>query len=487
MKRFIEGEDRSQATLFPEHLEDYIAEDNAVRVIDAFVERLDLEGLGFKAVPAETGRPGYRPSVLLSIYIYGYMNRIQSSRRLERESQRNVELIWLTRRLLPSFKTIADFRKDNRKAIRRVCREFVEVCRELDLFSQRLVAIDGSKFKAINSRDKNFTRQSVKRRIKKTEANIERYLAKLDAADREEPEICEVTAAELKAKIASMKAKLDELNERACEVEAHPDKQVSLTDPDARSMMKAGGGTVVGYNVQTAVDSKHHLIAAHEVTTRGVDRSELSGMAQRAKDATLGEAEAKPDVTSESFTVVADPGYYKGKEIAKCYRAGIRALVPRIDTSGKSKKGQFPRSAFVYDAKKDVYHCPAGEQAIHRFTAEEDGKTIRRYWSSACPHCSLRPQCTVSPYRRISRTTDEHWLELAEAELKNDPDAMRSRKKLVEHPYGTIKHWMGSTHFLMKRLPNVKTEMSLHVLAYNLKRAISVLGVPAIVAHLAAA
>jgi transposase len=488
MKRFIEGESRSQATLFPEHLEDYIAEDNAVRVIEAFVNKLDLLALGFKrAEPSTTGRPGYHPAVLLKIYVYGYLNRIQSSRRLERESHRNVELIWLTRRLKPDFKTISDFRRDNRKAIRRVCREFVELCRELDLFSKTLVAIDGSKFKAVNSRDKNFTRKSVVRRIKKTEANIERYLAKLDAADRQEPEIREITTEELRRKIASMEAKLDELNERAAEVEAHPDKQVSLTDPDARSMTKAGGGTVVGYNVQTAVDSKHHLIAAHEVTTRGVDRSELSGMAQQAKDATLGEASGDGDVTTESFTVVTDAGYYKGKEIAKCYRNGIRALVPRVDTSGKSRKGEFQRSEFVYDADADVYHCPAGERAIYRFTAEEAGKTIRRYWSSTCPRCPLRPQCTSSPYRRISRTTDEHWLEMAEAELKKAPDAMRERKKLAEHPYGTIKHWMGSTHFLMKLLPNVQAEMSLHVLAYNLKRAISVLGVPKIVEHLQAA
>jgi transposase len=488
MKRFIEGENRLQSTLFPEHLEDYIAEDSTIRVIDAFVNRLDLHALGFeRAEPSATGRPGYHPSVLLKIYVYGYMNRIQSSRRLERESHRNVELIWLTGRLMPDFKTIADFRRDNRKAIRRVCREFVEVCRELDLFSQTLVAIDGSKFKAVNSRDKNFTRKSVQRRIQKTEANIDRYLAKLDAVDREEPEIRAITAEELKGKIATMEAKLDELNQRAAEVEADPDKQVSLTDPDARSMTKAGGGTVVGYNVQTAVDSKHHLIAAHEVTTRTVDRSELSGMAQQAKEATTDPREDGEDATTESFTVVADPGYYKSEEIAKCYRNGIRALVPKIDTSGKTKKGEFTRAEFSYDAEQDVYRCPAGERAIYRFTREEAGKQIRRYWSSACPHCALKPRCTSGDYRRISRWVDEHWLEAADAELKKNPAAMRQRKRLVEHPYGTIKQWMGSTHFLMKRLPNVQAEMSLHVLAYNLKRAISVLGVPAILAKLEAA
>jgi len=284
MKRFIEGEDRSQSTLFPERLDDYIAEDNAVRLVDAFVDGLDLKQLGFeRAEPSATGRPGYQPATLLKIYVYGYLNRIQSSRRLERESHRNVELIWLTGRLMPDFKTIADFRKDNRKAIRRVCVEFVGVCRELQLFSATLVAIDGSKFKAVNSRDKNFTKKSVKRRLQKTQANIDRYLAKLDAVDREEPEIREVTAAQLKQKIASMEAKMEALKRHEAEVEAHPDKQVSLTDPDARSMMKAGGGSTVSYNVQTAVDSKHHLIVAHEVTNAPSDRSQLSSMAEQAR------------------------------------------------------------------------------------------------------------------------------------------------------------------------------------------------------------
>ena len=286
MKRFIEGENRYQSSLFPESLEDYIAEDNAIRIVDAFVDKLDLEELGFEgAEPSATGRPGYQPAVMLKMYIYGYLNRIHSSRRLERESHRNVELIWLTGRLMPCFKSIAAFRKDNRQAIRRVCLEFVGVCRELQLFSATLVAIDGSKFKAVNSRDKNFTRKSVKLRIKKTQANIDRYLAKLDAVDKEEPEIAEVTATELKQKIASMEAKMDELKDYEAEVEAHPDQQVSVTDPDSRSMMKAGGGSTVGYNVQTAVDSKHHLIAAHEVTNASSDRSQLSSMAGKAREA----------------------------------------------------------------------------------------------------------------------------------------------------------------------------------------------------------
>ncbi len=488
MKRFIEGENRFQSTLFPESLEDYIAEDNSIRVIDAFVNKLKLKQLGFdRAEPSATGRPGYQPATMLKIYVYGYLNRIQSSRRLERESYRNVELIWLTGRLMPDFKTIADFRKDNRQAIRRVCLEFVGVCRELELYSATLVAIDGSKFKAVNNRDKNFTRKSIKRRLKRTQANIDRYLAKLDAVDQEEPEIRAVTAKELKKKIASMEAKMEELQGVEAEVEAHADKQVSLTDPDARSMMKAGGGSTVGYNVQTAVDSKHHMIVAHEVTNATTDRSQLSSMAGQAKAALTAETQAEATAeggAQEKLTVIADPGYYNGEEIVECYEAGITALVPKVDTSGKRAKGQYTRSDFIYDAEEDEYICPAKERMSYRFTTEEKGKKFHVYMTRHCASCPLKAKCTTGKERRIKRWEKEHVLEAAEAELKKNPDAMRQRKQIAEHPYGTIKHWMGSTHFLMKRLPNVQTEMSLHVLAYNLRRAINILGVPKIMEQL---
>ena len=475
MKRFIAGENRSQSTLFPESLDDYIAQDNAVRVVDAFVNKLDFQDLGFRrAEPSATGRPGYQPATMLKIYVYGYLNRLQSSRRLERESHRNVELIWLTGRLMPDFKTIADFRKDNRKAIRRVCTEFVGVCRELELFSATLVAIDGSKFKAVNSRDKNFTKKSVQRRLQKTQANIDRYLAKLDAVDREEPEIREVSAAELQQKIASMEAKMEELKIHEAEVEAHPDHQVSLTDPDARSMMKAGGGSTVSYNVQTAVDSKHHLIATHEVTNAPIDRSQLSPMAGKARSA----------LDAETLTVIADPGYYKGEEMVACYDTGITALVPKTDTSPSKAKGRYSKVDFRYDAEHNEYLCPAGQRLTYRFDSVEHGKRLWVYMTYQCSTCPLQSQCTTGTAKRIKRWEKEDVLDAADALLKKNPDAMRQRKQLVEHPFGTIKNWMGSTHFLMKRLPNVQAEMSLHVLAYNLRRAINVLGVPKIIEQL---
>jgi transposase len=296
MKRFIEGEDRNQSTLFPERLDDYIAEENPVRVIDVFVDELELGQLGFRRIePAATGRPSYHPSTLLKLYVYGYLNRVQSSRRLERESQRNVELMWLTGRLMPDFKTIADFRKDNGKAIRAVCREFVVLCRKLNLFSQALVAIDGSKFKAVNNRDKNFTRAKMKRRLEHIEASLDRYFEQLERTDREEQSVAEANTIPLKNKIATLKKEMQRLKEIEVQMLKAPDKQVSLTDPDARSMKSRGNG-IVGYNVQTAVDAEHHLIVAHEVTNKGSDRSQLSPMAKKADEA----------MGVEELTVVAD-------------------------------------------------------------------------------------------------------------------------------------------------------------------------------------
>ena len=478
MKRFIEGENRYQSTLFPERLDDYIAEDNAVRVVDAFVEKLDLLQLGFDGIiPEDTGRPGYHPAMMLKLYIYGYLNRIQSSRRLEREAQRNVELIWLTGRLMPAFKTIADFRKDNREAICTVCLEFIELCRELRLFSGVLVAIDGSKFKAVNSRDNNYTVKSVKRRIKKTQENIERYLAKLDDVDAEEPELREVTAKELRKKIASMEAKMDELKAKQQEVAEHPDKQISTTDPDCRSMTKPGGGSVVGYNVQSAVDDKHHLIVTHEVTNDTTDRAQLDKMGKQAKRV----------LDASTLTVVADAGYYEGQAIVDCYESGIRALVPKTNTSSSKSRGKYSKADFKYDVERNEYVCPAGERLTYRRDSVEKGKRLWIYERYGCSSCELRPQCTTATEKRLKRWEHEDVLDKAEANLKQHPEAMRQRKALAEHPFSTIKQLMGSTHFLMRRLPNVKAEMSLNVLAYNMKRAINVLGTDKIIAAMQSA
>ena len=488
MKRFIEGENRFQSTLFPESLEDYIADDNPVRVIDAFVDRLDLKQLGFeRAQPSATGRPAYEPAMMLKIYVYGYLNRLNTTRVLEQETHRNVDLIWLTGRLMPDHKTIGEFRRKNRKAIRRVCAEFVGICRRLKLFESVIVAIDGSKFKAVNSRDKNFTRKSIKRRMKRLQEHIDRYLTILDEADKRVPEDHKYTAEELAEKIASMKQQMGRLQVIEEQVQAHPDKQVSLTDPDARSMAKAGGGSQVGYNVQTAVDSENHLIVAHEVTNATTDRKQLVSMATKAR-AALGEETATETIEEgepqEELTVVADAGYYKGEEIVECYEAGIKALVPKVDTSGSKAKGRYSKADFRYDSERNEYVCPARQRLTYRFDSVEHGMKLWVYMTYQCSSCPLQAKCTTSNAKRIKRWEKEHVLEAAAADLKKRPDAMRMRKKIVEHPYGTIKHGMGATHFVMKRLPNVRAEMSLHVLAYNLRRVINILGVPKLIAEL---
>jgi len=491
MKRFIEGENRFQSTLFPESLDDYIADDNPVRVIDAFVDGLDLKQLGFeRAEPSATGRPAYEPAVMLKIYVYGYLNRLTTTRVLEQETHRNVDLIWLTGRLMPDHKTIGEFRRKNRKAIRRVCAEFVGICRELKLFEQVIIAIDGSKFKAVNSRDKNFTRKSIKRRMKRLQEHIDRYLTILDEADKRAPEEHKYTAEELADKIASMKQQMGRLQLIEEQVQAHPDKQVSLTDPDARSMAKAGGGSTVGYNVQTAVDSENHLIVAHEVTNATTDRSQLAAMAAKAKaalDEETSEEAPEEAEAQEELTVVADAGYYKGEQIVECYEAGIKALVPKPETSSSKAKGRYSKADFRYDAEHNEYVCPAGQRLTYRFDSVEHNQRLWVYMTYQCSSCPQQAKCTTSKARRIKRWEKERVLEAAAAELKKQPAAMRLRKKIVEHPYGTIKHCMGATHFVMKRLPNVQAEMSLHVLAYNLRRVINIVGVPKLIAELQAA
>ncbi len=480
MKRFVEGVDRAQGSMFPERLEDWIGADNPVRVIDVFVDELDLGGLGFDRVePQATGRPGYHPSVLLKLYIYGYLNRVQSSRRLERESGRNVEVMWLTGRLVPDHKTIADFRKDNGRAIRKVCARFVALCRRLDLFADASVAIDGSKFKAVNSRDRNFTRAKMKRRFEQIEESVERYLQQLDSADRQEPSLARTTkTARLKDKIAKLKEEMGRLEKLEVRMLATPDQQVSLTDPDARSMATSGRGSgIVGYNVQTAVDTKHHLIVAHEVTNVGTDRSQLSAMAEQTK-AALG---------ADTLDVVADRGYFNGDEILACDEAGITVTLPKPLTSGSKAKGRFGKQDFVYVAEDDVYRCPAGERLVYHYTNVEKGRTLRRYWTNACQTCAIKDQCTTGKERRITRWEHEHVLEAVERRLDEHPEKMRERRQTAEHTFGTIKSWMGSTHFQMKTLKRVSTELALHVLAYNLKRVMSILGIGPLIAAMSAA
>ena len=469
MHRFIDGEDRRQPALLPHSLEDYVSDENPVRVIELFIDELDLAALGFAGMmPAATGRPAYHPATLLKIYLYGYLNRVQSSRRLEREAQRNIELMWLTGRLAPDFKTIADFRKDNGAAIRAVCRQFVELCRRLNLFTGAVFAIDGSKFKAVNNRDKNYTVAKVTGRMEQVNASIARYLRALDRADREESDVAEVKSARLKEKIAGLRQQMQALKVMQQTVQDAPDQQVSLTDPDARSMATSGKGTAtVGYNVQIAVDAEHHLIVAHEVTNQGYDRHQLAPMALRAQQAT----------GCEQVTALADRGYFSGDQVLSCEGTGVAPIVPKVLTSSGPKRGLFARQDFIYNATHDHYTCPAGAKLtkIHRRVDHTEDFDRYRHLS-ACFTCPLRPRCTPTKRRIIKRWVNEDVLDRMQDRLDRMPEAMDVRRQTVEHPFGTLRAWMGATHFLTKTLDKVRTEMSLHVLAYNLKRMITILG-----------
>jgi hypothetical protein len=375
--------------------------------------------------------------------------------------------MWLTGRLAPDFKTIADFRRDNGAGIRNVCRRFVAMCRELQLFSQAIVAIDGSKFKAVNNRDRNFTAHKLEQRMKQVQESIDRYLAALDTADRTQPADPEATATRLQDKLARLRQQMRQLRDVEQRLRTQPDEQLSLTDPDARSMATSGRGTgIVGYNVQAAADTQHHLIVAHEVVNVGHDRTQLSSMAQRAREA----------IGSTGLEVVADRGYFKGPEILACEQAGITTYVPKPMTSNSRAEGRFSKLDFVYVAEDNEYRCPAGQRLAWRHATVEDGLKINVYWTTACKGCPLKAQCTISNERRVRRWEHEAVLDAVQSRLDRQPERMKLRRRTIEHVFGTMKYWMGSTHFSMKTLEHVRTEMSLHVLAYNLKRVMSVLG-----------
>ena len=466
MTGYIEGCDRRQRLLLPDCVEDYVGDDSLVRVVDAFIDELDLQALGF-ANSAATGRPGYHPAALLNLYLYGYLNQVQSSRKLEREAGRNVEVMWLTGKLVPDFKTIADFRRDDGPAIRAACRQFVEICRNLGLVAGGTVAVDGSRFKAVNTRDKNFTPGAIRRRMEQVEASIERYLGQLEAADRHEDGAAEPIAARLTERIDALRRRMRELQVMAKRVEAAPDRQVSLTDPDARAMATHGKGTgLVGYNVQAAVDTDSHIVVAYEVTNVGHDRTQLASMSRQAKEA----------VGTEGLTVLADRGYFSGAEVLACKKLGITPICPKPMTSGAQAEGRFGKPDFIYQPESNTYRCPVGETLPKRSTSVEHGLVLHRYWSRNCGQCQLKPDCTPGAERRVTRWEHEHVIEAMQDRLDRMPEAMRVRRRTIEHVFGTIKDWMGRSHFQMRRLGNVGTEMSLHVLAYNLRRAIALVG-----------
>jgi transposase len=454
--------------LFPEAIDDYVSDDNPVRFIEAFVDHLDLNQLGFsRAMPAHTGRPAYSPADLLKLYVYGYINRTRSSRLLEKESQRNLELVWLLRKLRPDFKTIADFRKDNADAIKKVCGEFTLMCKRLELFGREFVAIDGSKFKAQNSKRRNFTEKKLDEVSKELDAKIKDYLDRLDEADQQEAEVKSPTAEQLKEKIERLRTRKLKYEQMQKQLKQSGETQLSLTDPDSRSM-KVSQGTDICYNVQTVVDQKHKLIVEHEVTNAPTDQAQLSRMAIRAKQ-TLG---------VDELEVVADKGYYDGAEVKKCEQAGITVYVAKQQTSANKKRGLYTKEEFTYKAARDCYECPAGKELGYRFDTVELGRHIRYYSTKECRTCEIRKKCTSNKKgRRITRWVDEAILEEMSERVKANPEKMKKRKAIVEHPYGTMKRGMNSGYFLMRGIKKVAAEMGLTVMAYNIKRVINILGV----------
>jgi len=469
MSRFIEGTHRPQSTLFPERIEDYITETNPVKVIDAFVDALDLAELGFSSAhPHTTGRPAYHPALMLKLYIYGYLNKIQSSRRLEREANRNLELMWLLNRLTPDFKTIADFRKDNGVGIKSCCRQFVMLCKQLNLFADALIAIDGSRFKAVNNRDRNYTQAKVKRRIEAIDKSVDRYLSQLESLDRQDRVVPPAKTRHIHKQLDALKRQMAEVKAIEEALEITPGKQISLTDPDARAMStNARSSGNVGYNVQAAVDTKHHLIVAHDVSIAMGDRRMLTKMSVKAREAT----------GINNLEVIADRGYFAMEEIKSTVDVGITPYVPKTVTSSNRKKGLYDRRDFVYVEEDDEYKCPAGERLARQTKTMAGNMLMYRYWYKHCGSCTLKPKCTVGKERRVTRWEHGKVIETHERRMEENPTMMQLRKQTVEHPFGTIKSWMGMTHFKTKRLKNVATEMSLHVLAYNITRMINIIGV----------
>lgn len=464
----LQGIDRNQTLQFPPRLDDYISAENPVRFLDVFVDQLDLQGMGFRHVEtAVEGRPPYHPGDLLKLYLYGYLNRVRSSRCLERESQRNVEVMWLLKGLMPDHKTIADFRKVHPQALKQVFREFMELCKALELFGGEIVAIDGSKFLAVNSAQRNYSEKKLEKALKEIDEKLQRYLQALEANDAANPVPSDLDPEQLQQKIEVLKERQAKYQQIQTQLVESGETQRSLTDPDSRSM-PIGQGTDVAYNVQIAVDRKYKLIAVAEVTNQVTDQAQLSPMATQAK-ATL---------EVEALTVLADRGYYDGEEVKQCLESGISPNIAKPITSVNQKRGRFTKQDFHYDAEHDVYHCPGGAQLEFRFDTVELGRHIRYYKTSACRDCPLKEKCTQNAEgRRITRWVDEHLLEEMAQRLKAHPEYRIERSSLAEHPFGTLKRGMNQGYFLLKGLEKVRGEFSLSALAYNLKRVFNIVGV----------
>jgi transposase len=474
----IPGHDRSQLLLLPEAVDDYVAADNPVRFIEAFIDGLDLAALGFiGTVPKATGRPGYAPADLLKLYIYGYLNRTRSSRRLEAETHRNIEVIWLLRHLKPDFKTIADFRRINCKVFRPVFRQFVLLCRELNLFGKELLAVDGTRIKAVNNKDRNFTRASLTEFIRLADAKLDDYLKRLDHADAAETSTSGSRVENLAEKIAAVRGRRERCQEMLAELDRTGESQISLTDPDSRAMA-AHTRVAVGYNAQIAVDTKHKLIVEQQVTNQVLDMGLLTETAEPAKEI-LG---------VETIDVVADKGYFKIEDIEACEKAGMAPYVPRPQRGPSVRKGLFRKDEFKYDPETDSFTCPAGQRLTpYSSSALRQLKKINYANRKACRDCPLRARCTDNQFRTVSRLENEAVLDRMQERLAKRPEVLNQRRETVEHPFGSIKQWMNQGAFLMRGLEKVRGEFSLTALAYNIRRVLNLIAFDKLMAAVTAA
>ncbi|WIV12910.1 IS1182 family transposase [Proteiniborus sp. MB09-C3] len=476
--RYIEGINRKSKIAFPEYIDDYISEDNPVRIIDAFVASLDMIALGFKnAVPKDKGRPSYDPKDLLKLYIYGYMNRITSSRTLEKATQTNIEVMWLLRRLTPDFKSISDFRKDNKEAINLVFKQFVALCKEWDLFGKEVVAVDGSKFRASNSKKNNFNTKSLNRKIKYLEEKTEKYMAEIEENDDKESLDRKPNKEEIKEKIRELKERKEKYEAYKEEIENGKTTETSTTDPDSRLMAVNNNGVDVCYNVQTVVDGRHKLVVDCDVINNPTDHGMLSKMAKSAKEIF--------DV--EELKTLADKGYYNAVDLKICEKENIITYVAKQVFPNSTGEEEFYLDKFKYDKEENVYICPKGERLYSRRQKpiDENTKEIVYRNFEACGKCEFKDKCTKDTKgRRIRRSIDQDCLDIVDERTSENKEFYRQRQMIVEHPFKTVKRGFGITYFLTRGLESVKAEASLAFLAYDMKRVINILGIREIIRRL---
>lgn len=487
MNEHVAGAHRDQTILFPDTLDRYVDEENPVRFIDAFIDSLNIEKLGFKhAISCDTGRPSYDPSDLLKLYVYGYLNQVRSSRKLERECHRNVEVMWLMKKLAPDHKTIADFRKDNADCIKPVFKEFVYLCRSLDLYGAQLVAIDGTKFKAVNSRNNNFNEKTLALRLKKTEEKIAQYLKEMDENDKADSCRDEGAKTEkLKEKISKLEEKKLSYEQAQNQIKTTGEKEVSLTDPDSRLMRVDSQKLDVCYNVRSAVDARKHLIVDYDVTNSSTDHHQL----------TKGAIEAKQTLGVDELEVLSDKGFYVTKELKECEDNGITVFMP-IPSFNPTKgvgvpEPEFSSERFVYGAVRDSYVCPAGKE-MGFWKSSSRGKELmsgRLYRTAFCVSCPFRIRCTRNRRGRIMfRPEYQGSVDRLKARLESPEgkEKLSRRREVAEHPFGTMKRAFNQGYLLLKGLRKVRGEVGFTMLAYNMRRAINILGIGALTASIRA-